>query len=496
MTARVLLGDSSPSSLPANILDTLIEVCLYARDVTIAHEETTALWGQLDAAEASFADIAEQLQRFRRVGESGLLGAVKAATRDEMKEHGQQAAEALGRQIEGWLAQYESARDKQVGELRRKIEALHQQMLASLDRFALPLRGQPVARLVRRKYDDGASAYHDTAVLDVLPGLRTELQLEDTESEQPRRLKSLLGKGQSLQVGTKKALLRRTEEPAHVSLDDLVILAAQVSPEAVRLELGRKPSGPLTLRVGLGLSGETVVGRGELPDGSGNRLPPENRETVRKLWEVMQAEASRIIASPARSLSYTLRDEAVETPAGFVNVAERVLAEYRPTIRQIMEHSPNNEELTIKVEVGERREEKWIRREALAEHLLRVPAKFAERISVPEVVDPKSIVSAAPPKPAPQPRSKPEAKAPEPPPEDPDLEDKATRAYAAIPAELLPENTEDISLTDLEVSGEIVDDTPVAPPTPPKAPPAPAKAKIGLPSVKKPPPPGGARRPK
>ena len=100
-----------------------------------------------------------------------------------------------------------------------------------------------------------------------------------------------------------------------------------------------------------------------------------------------------------------------------------------------------------------------------------------------------------PPKPAAKPE--PEAK-PSPPPaaDDPDLEDKATRAYAAIPAELLPENTEDISLTDLEVSGEIVDETPAAPPSPPKAPPAPAKPKAGLPSVKKPPPPGGARRPK
>lgn len=500
----MLLGDSSPSSLPANILDTLIEVCLYARDVTTAHEETTALWGQLDAAEASFAEISEHLQRFRRVGESGLLAAVKEATRDEMKEHGQQAAEALGRQVEGWLGQYKAARDKQVGELRRKIEGLHQQMLASLDRFALPLRGQPVARLIRRKFDDGASAYHDTAVLDVLPGLRVELQLEDTETEQPRRLKSMLGKGQTLQVGMKKTLLRRTEEPAHVNLDDLVVLAAQVSPEAVRLELGRKAAGPITLRVGLGLSGETVVGRGELPDGTGNQLPPENRETVRKLWEVMQAEASRIIASPARSLSYTLRDEAVETPAGFVNVAERVLAEYRPTICQIMEHSPNNEELTIKVEVGDRREEKWIRRETLAEHLLRVPPKFAERISVPEVVDPKLIPVKAQPKPTSKPKApaKPapeaEAKPASRPPvaEDPDLEDKATRAYAAIPAELLPENTEDISLTDLEVSGEIIDETPAPPPSPPKAPPTPAKAKTGLPSVKKPPPPGGVRRPK
>lgn len=482
----MLLGDSSPSSLPANILDTLIEVCLYARDVTIAHEETTALWGQLDAAEASFAEISEHLQRFRRVGESGLLAAVKEASRDEMKEHGQQAAEALGRQVEGWLGQYKAARDKQVGALRRKIEGLHQQMLASLDRFALPLRGQPAARLIRRKFDDGAATYHDTAVLDVLPGLRAELQLEDTETEQPRRLKSMLGKGHTLQVGTKKTLLRRTEEPAHISLDDLVILAAQVSPEAVRLELGRKAAGPLTLRVGLGLSGETVVGRGELPDGKGNQLPPENRETVRMLWELMQAEASRIIASPARSLSYTLRDERVETPAGFVNVAERILEEYRPTIRQIMEHSPNSEELTVKVEIGERREEKWIRLETLAEHLRRVPPKFAERIRVPEVVDPTS----SPVKVKPRPHAATESAA-----EDPDLEDKATRAYAAIPAELLPENTEDISLTDLEVSGEIIDDTPAAP-RPPKTPPTPAKAKAGLPSVKKPPPPGGVRRPK
>jgi|GEM_PF-1800228 len=504
-SVRVLLGDSSPSQLPANILDTLVEVCLYARHVSVAHEETTALWRQLDAAEASFAEISEQLQRFRRVGESSLLEAVDGASRDEMKEHGQQAVDGLGRQVDGWLAQYKTARDKQVGELRRKIEALHQQMLASLDRFALPLRAQPDERVVRRKFEDGR--YRDTATLEVVPGLRAELELEDTETEQPRRIKTMLGKGLSLQVGTKRALLRRTEEPAHVSLDDMLVLAAQVSPDAVRIELGKKPAGPVTLRVGLGLTGDAVVGRGEVPDGGGNALPEEDADTMRKLWDAMQAEAVRIVASPARSLSYALRDEAVESPAGFVNVAERVVEQYRPTIAEVMEHSPNNEELTIKVEVGERREEKWIRRETLADHLGRVPEKFATRLRVPEVHEPRSkpdalapakgevVTADAPVEPA-APVGKAKTKPAPPPDDDPELEDKATRAYAAIPADLIPDNTEDISLTDLEISGEIVDDTP-APPKPPSLPRPAAKNQT---PVKKPPPPGkkpgGSRSPK
>ncbi len=528
-SVRVLLGDSSPSQLPATILDTLGEVCVYARDVSIAHEETTGLWAQLDAAEASFADISEQLQRFRRVGESGLLASVKDATRDEMKEHGQQAVDALGRQIDGWLAQYKNARDKHVGELRRKIEALHQQMLASLDRFALPLRAQPSERVVRRKFDEEKGRYRDIATLDVLPGLRAQLQLEDTETEQPRRLKTVLGKGLTLQVGTKKTLLRRTEEPAHISLDDLQVLAAQVTPEAIRLELGKKAAGPVTLRLGLGMSDGRLVGRGEIPDGGGNALPEEDRETMLKLWEAMQAEATRIVSSPARSLAYALRDEAVESPAGFVNVAERILEVYRPTIREIMVHSPNNEELTIKVEVGDRREEKWILRETLAEHMSKVPKTFAKRLAVPEVFDPPSV-SAALPVIALPPDSQGDSLLdpnldPSVPLVDLSLEEKATRAYPAIPEELMIEHTDDISLTDLEVegeAGEIVDDVPPPPPEPAKPPPLPAagpkeaaaataesdgKSKLprpkpkpdkpkGLPSVKKPPPPGGLRRPK
>ena len=466
---RVLLGDSSPSQLPPNILDTLIEVCLYARDVSLAHEETVALWAELDAAEHSFADIAEQLQRFRRVGESGLLAAVKEASRDEMKQHGQQAVEALGRQVQGWLGQYEATRDKQVGALRQKIDALHQQMLASLDRFALPLRGQPTKRVLRRTLEEGKAHYLDVATLELLPGLRAELQLEDSETEQPRRLKSLVGKGRTLQVGTKKALIRRTEEPAHVNLDDLLIVAAQISRESVRLELAKKVAGPVTLRVGLGLSGEMVVGRGELPDGSGNALPTEDRETVRALWDAMRAEAERIIASPARSLGYVLRDEPVETPAGFVNVAERIVQTYRPIIAEIMAHSPNDQELTIKVELadrgGERREEKWIERKALAEHLSRVPEAFSTRLAVPEVFGTKALPRAA-------------ASLPREPVVDADLDDLATRAYAAIPVEAAPEHTDDISLTDLsltdleiagestgEIAGEIiVKDGPPPPP--------------------------------
>lgn len=446
----VLLGDSAASQLPSNILDTIVEVCLFARDVSIAHEDTDDLWRQLEAAESSFSEISEQLQRFRRVGESGLLASVKDASRAEMKEHGHQAADALSGMIDGWLAQYKKARDAQVADFRRRIDALHKQMIASLDRFALPLRGQPAERLVRRNLEGGKDGgYLDTAKLELLPGLRGELQLEDTETEQPRKLRSLLGKGCTLQVGTKKTLLRRTEEPAHLSLDDLLISAAQVSPDSMRLELAKKAAGPVTLRLGLGLSEGRVVGRGELSDGTGNQLPDEDQDVMRRLWDVLQAETERIVASPARSISYALRDEAVESPAGFVNVAERVLEHYRPMIRTIMEHSPNSEELTIKVEVGDRREEKWITRKELAEHLSRVPETFSGRLRVPEVFEPPAKVATPPAKPPTPPELEASAGEIE---VDP-LEDKATRAYAAIPAELLvPDDTQDISLTDLEVS--------------------------------------------
>lgn len=482
----MLLGDSADSQLPSNILDTIVEVCLFARDVTVAHEDTAELWRQLEAAELSFSEIGEQLQRFRRVGESGLLASVKDASRAEMKEHGREAADAVGRMIDRWLGQYQSARDTQVADFRRQIDALHEQMLGSLDRFALPLRAQASECSVQRALRDGGG-YRDTATLQLLPGLRAQLELEDTETEQPRRLRTLLGKGSTLQVGTKKALLRRTEEPAHVSLDDLVVVAAQIGASSVRLELAKKPGGPVTLRVGLGLSGDEVVGRGELPDGGGNQLPESDREVMRRLWDAMQAEATRIVASPARSLEYTLRDEAVESPAGFVNVAEQIVKHYRPTIRTIMEHSPNPEELTVKVEFGERREEKWIRRETLAEHLQAVPAVFASRIAVPEVYKPAA-------KALPKTGPKAGAKPPPPPPADIDpVELKATRAYTAVPVQEMPrEDTQDISLTDLEVQGD-------------GGPPAKQSGTIDTDddatseatrTVKKPPPPGALRRPK
>ncbi len=487
LATRVLLGDSAASELPSNVLDTIVEVCLFARDVSIAHEETSDLWRRLEAAEHSFSDISEQLQRFRREGESTLLTSVKDATRDEMREHGQQAAQGLGAMVDGWLTQYKDARDAQVAELRGRIEALHDQMHASLDRFALPLRAQPTQRVVRRTFEP-AAGHEDIARLELLPGLRAELQFEDTQTEQPRRLRSLIGKGTTLQVGTKKTLLRRIEEPARVGLDDLLIIHAEVAPTHVHVDLAKKPGGPVVLRVELAAAGERVEGRGVLPDGGGNALPEADEPVMRQLWEALQTEATRIVASPARSLRYALRDELVASPAGYVNVAERILQHYRPVIRTIMEHSPNAEELTIKVEFGERREEKWILRQTLADHLCAVPETFAKRLSVPEVVQPQ---------------------------DDPD-EDKATRAYAAVPVELRrsnpEEDTQDISLTDLDVedvdpdaatgaskavcgqlddvAGEIetvssdglpVDELAASPPRP---------------SMKTPPPPPGVRRPK
>ncbi|MCA9709331.1 MAG: hypothetical protein KDK70_26040 [Myxococcales bacterium] len=386
-TARVLLGDSTPSELPSNVLDVITEVVLCARDVATPFAEIQ----DLERRRAESARVAEavikELEGFAMQTRVGVRATASAAVRPEVRAHGEEVVEAVGRMITGWQRQYERKRDTTAQQVSQRIAQLKRDMHAALERFLLPRRNDAPVQRFHRFFD--GQRYLDTAVVEPLEGVRITLSLADPEPELPRRLRSLLGKGNKIQVGTRLSRIRRIEEPVIASLDDTLLLEAERGPGRLRVTLTKKMGTADVFRIEVArtedglLGGRVTRGEGEIIDS-----PLGDRPVLQELWNVLDAERQRILHSPAHLVEISLDGRRVEDAEATLAVAERLVRCYRGTVATLARHSPNPEELTIKIETADgKREEAWIRRGDLAQHLLGLPAELRGRMGMAELLE-------------------------------------------------------------------------------------------------------------
>lgn len=391
--ASVLLGDSTPSELPANILDVLTEVVLCTRDVATAFDEIAQLERKRAESTRVTEAIVKELGGFAKQTEVGMRATASTSVRPELRAHAEEVIAAVGRMVQGWQTQYERTRDATHAQIVSRTNALRRSMHEAIERFLVPRRGDSPLQRFHRFFD--GQRYVDTATVEPLEGVRVTLSLADSEPEVPRKLRSLLGKGQRIQVGTRRSRLRRSEEPVVLSLDDQLLLDAERGPGRMRVLIAKKP-GTEIVRVEIrrgdaGLAGTVVRGEGEA-----FASPIDDRPVLEALWRALDEERGRVIACPATLMEVTLDGRRVEDAAAMLSVVERLVDCHRPTVTVLARHSPNPAELTIKVVKADgKREEAWVRREELAQHLWSLPPSLRARLSIAELsVDDEHLAEA------------------------------------------------------------------------------------------------------
>jgi hypothetical protein len=380
----VLLGDSTPSELPANILGILTEVVLCARDVATAFAEIEQLERRRAESTRVTEAIVKELGGFARQTEVGVRATAGTSVRPELRVHGEEVVAAVTRMIQGWQQQYERTREATHAQVGARITALRRAMHEALERFLVPRRvDAPLQRFHR--FHDG-QRYLDTATVEPLSGVRVTLSLADGELEVPRRIRSLLGKGHKIQVGTRITRLRRAEEPVFLGLDDQLLIDAERGPGRLRLLLAKKPGTSELLRVEIKRGDAGLGGEVARADGETFVSPIDDRPVLEALWKALDGERDRILACPAQLVEISLDGRRVEDAAAVLTVAERLVDCHRATVGVLARHSPNSAELSIKIVTGDgKREEAWVRRDELAQHLLGLPGELRSRFGIAEL---------------------------------------------------------------------------------------------------------------
>jgi hypothetical protein len=390
---RYLYGDSAGSEVGFDVLDMLQGLVECVRVLGIAHGEIAALRQQLEDSQRKGDAIAVELERFGDEARIGLGASGRQSTWPEVH----QFADDMVQLVESSIASWKEEHRGRIAADRRALESAVQDHQRSM-RSALE------AFLLERALDVQSWAFETERVGDVLssrleyalPGdVRVAYDLDPPDGwAAPFKLREVVAPLE-LEVGLKKKLLRREPVPHRVVLSDYALVSLRCVPSGLRLSLVRKLTDPAE-RVDLELRRDGDGFEGVVHDAGGGFAPratiPEDLPQLQKLWSAVVAR----IGEPGRHRrairGIWSSERPVEDAESMVAVAERFVAQARPIVRELVLHSPNAAELSVKVELEEgRREESWVEREVLQRKLLELPPAMLDRLAFPSLLPPGTL---------------------------------------------------------------------------------------------------------
>ncbi len=175
----------------------------------------------------------------------------------------------------------------------------------------------------------------------------------------------------ALMVGVEKSWFRGTVSPKQIDVDDWIVTEFDLWDDAFEVSLKRKitEKDALTLRVQRtdeGLLGEAEhVGQPSLEAASGS-LSSTDLQALVRLWDALAERSREVLPLREKLLSATLDERDVFEDGLVLPFVERLVGMFAPTVREIAKRSPNEFELSLKMETdGKRREEVYLRKEQL-----------------------------------------------------------------------------------------------------------------------------------
>jgi hypothetical protein len=243
-------------------------------------------------------------------------------------------------------------------------------------------------RLSIRVNLDGKDARNSgTAALEHPDGITTAFTINPQRTPTwatPRKVSDFV-QGVVLRVGVDKSWLSGKVTAKELNVDDWTIMQIDLSEEAFELALRRKINEKemLVFHIRRNEAG-VVAGSVEHPGTAGaeelsGTLGPQDVAQIERIWVALKNGTRDVVEQKEQLLNVSLDGQPVFENGLTIPFVVRLVAMFAPTVREISKRSPNEFELTLKVETeGGRREELYLRKEALLSNLQPLPAKGRE----------------------------------------------------------------------------------------------------------------------
>lgn len=386
---RFLYGDSTPFPLGYNFLTTLESFMTASTRIVQLEVEGGLLAKQREELAGNRIKGLEALEQFHNVVMRAVQDTATKVQHQHALEYARNVADYATHYIEEHRKTTLSANERELQQLRSDGERRASEMRAQLEAF-LKAAKFPVlkTKISIRLNLDGKDARHSgTAAFEHPDGISTAFTIAPhrTASWSSPRKVSDFAQGVDLRVGVEKSWLRGTVTPKQLNVDDWTIMQVDVSDEVFELMLRKKLVERDTLVFQLRRSETgTLAGTVVQPGAPGGDILPGNlggqdAAQIERVWAGLKGALREVMDQKEQLISVSLDGQPVFENGLAVPFVVRLVAMFAPTVREIAKRSPNEFELTLKTEAeGGRREEMYLRKEALVSTLQPLHAKGRE----------------------------------------------------------------------------------------------------------------------
>lgn len=386
---RYLYGDSTPFPLGYNFLTTLEAFMTASTRIVQLDLEGQMLAKQREEIAQNRVKGLEALEQFHNVVMRAVQDTAQKVQHQHALEYARTVAEYATHYIEEHRRSTLAANERESVQVRGEVDRRAAEMRAQLEGF-LKVARLPVlkTKLSIRLNLDGKDARHTgTAAFEHPDGIATAFTIaphRTTAWNSPRKVSDFV-EGVDLKVGVEKSWLRGTVTAKQLNVDDWTIMQFEMSDEAFELVLRRKLTEKemLVFHIRRNDAGG-ISGTVEHPGAPGAEALPGNLggqdvNQIERIWIALKQSTRDVLEQKEQLLNVSLDGQPVFENGLALPFVVRLVAMFGPTVREIAKRSPNEFELTLKTEAeGGRREELYLRKEALISTLQPLPAKGRE----------------------------------------------------------------------------------------------------------------------
>jgi len=181
---------------------------------------------------------------------------------------------------------------------------------------------------------------------------------------------AILVLGIEVQVGVRKSWITGSLARNTLVLDDYIVGGFLLSDDAAEIQLRKRADQPDTVFIKIHRRGDDVdihiERKGEDAAGSTCTLDTSGRSAMERLWQIMASSVKSMVTLRDQMLSVTIEGKDLFTEASLHIFLRRLVRSISPTVQTILAHSPNPDEMSMKIEDDDgRREEIYVRHDAL-----------------------------------------------------------------------------------------------------------------------------------
>jgi hypothetical protein len=352
------------------------------RIVQLDHE-SKQLAKQADDVGAHRVKGIEALEQFHHVVMRAVQDTAQKVQHAHALEYARRVAEFASSYVEDYKRTTLSSNEREAKQARTEADRRLGEQRTRLETF-LKVARLPVlkTKITMRSTGEGKETrVQMSAVFDNPDGIQTAFTLNVSQVagwSAPRRVGDLV-QGMELLVGSEKSWLRGTVQPKQVSVDDWVLTQFDMTDDAIDLTLKKRLADKEALVFHVRRTEQGFVGRVEHPGtaaaGGPAQIATPDLVQIERLWGAIRTGSRELSDKKDQLLGVLLDGQPVFEGGLVLAFVVRLVRMFAPTVREIAKRSPNEFELSLKMETdGGRREEIYLRKDELLKDLQPLPS--------------------------------------------------------------------------------------------------------------------------